>query len=168
LTLAPALPSASAQIIDMRIGVISDTHRLLRPEAIESLKGCAHILHAGDIGDDSILDALRKIAPVTAIRGNVDRNGACGKLPPTETIELAGKLFYMIHAREDLDLHPYVAGIAAVIFCHSHQPQISWTNGILYFNPGSAGPRRFHLPVTLGILECAPRTLTPSIVPLLP
>jgi hypothetical protein len=151
----------------MRIGVISDTHGLLRPEAVQALTGCAHILHAGDVGDDSILSSLQKIAPVTAIRGNVDCDGACGKLPPTETVELAGKLFYMIHAREDLDLHPHVAGIAAVIFGHSHEPEISWANGVLYFNPGNAGPRRFRLPVTVGILECAPRTLTPSIVPLL-
>jgi putative phosphoesterase len=152
----------------MRIGVISDTHGLLRPEAVQALAGCAHILHAGDIGDDAILDALRKIAPVTAIRGNVDHKGVCGALPLIEAIELAGKLFYMIHAREDLDLHPHVAGIAAVIFGHSHQPQISWTDGVLYFNPGSAGPRRFRLPVTVGILECALSTLAPSIVPLLP
>jgi putative phosphoesterase len=151
----------------MRIGVISDTHGLLRPEAVQALAGCVHILHAGDIGDDSILDALRKIAPVTAIRGNVDREGICSTLPPTETIELAGKLFYMIHAREELDLHPHVADIAAVIFGHSHQPEISWTDGVLYFNPGSAGPRRFRLPITLGILECGLSTLTPSIVPLL-
>jgi uncharacterized protein len=152
----------------MRIGVISDTHGLLRPEAVQALAGCAHILHAGDVGNDTILNALRKIAPVTAIRGNVDRDGVCGALPPTETVELAGRLFYLIHRREDLDLHPHAAGIAAVIFGHSHQPEISWANGVLYFNPGSAGPRRFRLPVTVGILEYAPRTLTPSIVPLLP
>ena len=152
----------------MRIGVISDTHGLLRPEALEALSGCAHILHAGDIGHDSILGALRKIAPLTAIRGNVDRDGACGKLPATETIELDEKLIYMIHAREDLDLHPHAAGMAAVIFGHSHQPEISWSNGVLYFNPGSAGPRRFTLPITLGILECAQDGLTPHIVPLLP
>ncbi|MGO8718333.1 MAG: metallophosphoesterase family protein [Acidobacteriaceae bacterium] len=151
----------------MRIGVISDTHGLLRPEAVQALAGCAHILHAGDIGGDTILDALRTIAPLTAIRGNVDRDGACGALPPTETVELAGKLFYLVHAREDLDLHPHTAGIAAVIFGHSHQPEISWTHGVLYFNPGSAGPRRFSLPVTVGILECSQDTLTPGILPLL-
>lgn len=151
----------------MRIGVISDTHGLLRPEAVQALAGCAHILHAGDIGSDTILDALGEIAPITAIRGNIDHGGACSALPPTETIELAGKLFYLLHAREDLDLHPHAAGIAAVIFGHSHQPEISWTHGVLYFNPGSAGRRRFSLPVTVGILECSQDTLTPSIVPLL-
>jgi putative phosphoesterase len=153
---------------NMRIGVISDTHGLLRPEAVQALAGCAHILHAGDVGGDAILDALRTIAPLTAIRGNVEHGGACGALRPTETVELAGKFFYLVHAREDLDLDPHAAGIAAVIFGHSHQPEISWTRGVLYFNPGSAGPRRFSLPVTVGILECSPDALTPSIVPLLP
>ena len=152
----------------MRIGVISDTHGLLRPEALQALAGCDHILHAGDVGNDTILDALRTIAPLTAIRGNVDRGGLCGALPATETIELDGKLIYMVHAREDLDLHPHSAGIAAVIFGHSHQPEISWSHGVLYFNPGSAGPRRFTLPITIGILECSLGGLTPSLVPLLP
>jgi putative phosphoesterase len=150
----------------MRIGVISDTHGLLRSEALHALAGCAHILHAGDVGDDAILDALGKIAPLTAIRGNVDHDGVCGALPPTATVELAGKLFYLVHAREDLDLHPHAAGIAAVIFGHSHQPEISWTNGVLYFNPGSAGPRRFTLPVTVGILECKDDNLLPRLQPL--
>lgn len=152
----------------MRIGVISDTHGLLRREAVQVLAGCAHIFHAGDVGDDDILDALRQIAPVTAVRGNVDKTGICAALPYTQAIELAGKLFYLLHRREDLDLDPHAAGIAAVIFGHSHQPEISWTNGVLYFNPGSAGPRRFHLPITVGILECAKTILTPSIVPLQP
>jgi hypothetical protein len=151
----------------MRIGVISDTHGLLRPEAVHALAGCDRILHAGDVGNDEILDTLRTIAPLTAIRGNVDHDGACGNLPATESLELNGKLIHMLHAREDLDLHPHAAGIAAVIFGHSHQPEISWSNGVLYFNPGSAGPRRFKLPVTLGFLDCTPTTLEPSIVPLL-
>jgi uncharacterized protein len=151
----------------MRIGVISDTHGLLRPEAVQALAGCDHILHAGDVGDDTILDALRAIAPLTAIRGNVDHDGACCQLPATETVELDGKLFFLIHAREQLDLHPHAAGIAAVIFGHSHQPEISWDHGVLYFNPGSGGPRRFTLPITIGILECTATRLTPSIVPLL-
>ncbi len=90
----------------MRIGVISDTHGLLRPEAVAALAGCDHILHAGDVGDDAILNALRNIAPVTAIRGNVDTAGACAALPATEAVELAGKLFYLVHRREDLDLNP--------------------------------------------------------------
>ena len=147
----------------MRIGVISDTHGLLRPEAVQALAGCAHILHAGDVGDDAILDTLRKIAPVTAVRGNVDREGVCGALPLTDAVDLEGSLLYLMHRREDLDLHPKAAEIAAVIFGHSHQPEISWTDGVLFFNPGSAGPRRFHLPITIGILECTRSTLTPRI-----
>ncbi len=147
----------------MRIGVISDTHGLLRPEAVHALAGCAHVLHAGDVGDDEILEALRKIAPVTAIRGNVDRTGACGALPATQAVELAGKLFYLVHRREDLDLHPQAANIAAVIFGHTHQPEILWKDEVLYFNPGSAGPKRFRLPVTVGILECIDGKLLPKV-----
>jgi putative phosphoesterase len=147
----------------MRIGVISDTHGVLRPEAIEALTGCEHILHAGDIGSDEILETLRQIAPLTAIRGNVDHVGACAALPATEAVELAGKLFYLVHRREDLDLKPRAASIAAIIFGHSHQPEIAWDDGILYFNPGSAGRRRFRLPVTVGILECAEGKLLPTI-----
>jgi len=152
---------------NLRIGVISDTHGLLRPEAEEALDGCAHILHAGDVGDDEILVTLRKLAPLTAIRGNVDHTGTCAALPATEAVELAGKLFYLVHRLEDLDLHPHAASIAAVIFGHSHQPEISWKDEVLYFNPGSAGPRRFRLPVTVGILKCIEGKLLPSIVTLL-
>lgn len=151
----------------MRIGVISDTHGLLRPEAVEMLKGCAHILHAGDVGDNRILAALRKIAPVTAIRGNTDHSGKCAALPPTEAVELNGRLFYLVHDRKDLDLNPRAASIAAVIFGHSHQPEITWQDNVLYFNPGSAGPRRFQLPVSIGILECTEENLVPSIQTLL-
>ncbi len=147
----------------MRIGVISDTHGLLRPEAVAALTGCEAILHAGDVGDDEILETLRKIAPLTAIRGNVDHTGACGALPPTEAVELAGKLFYLVHARDDLDLDPRAASIAAVVFGHSHQPEITWQDGILYFNPGSAGPLRFRLPVTVGFLDCIEGKLQPAI-----
>ena len=106
----------------MRIGVISDTHGLLRPEAIQALQGAEHILHAGDVGDPAILDALSKIAPVTAIRGNIDEGGACGHLPATELIELGGHSIYMLHDVKKLDLNPEAAGIAAVIFGHSHKP----------------------------------------------
>lgn len=150
----------------MRIGLISDTHGLLRPEAVQALTSCAHILHAGDVGDDAILEALRNIAPLTAIRGNIDHEGACAALAATEAVELAGKLFYLVHRLEDLDLHPRAAGIAAVIFGHSHQPEIAWKDGVLYFNPGSAGPRRFRLPVTVGILEYIEGKLLPSLVTL--
>jgi putative phosphoesterase len=135
------------------VGVISDTHGLLRPEAVAALKEVEHILHAGDVGDAEILDRLAHIAPVTAIRGNVDRSGRCGRLPETELVELDGHSIYMLHDRMALDLDPVAAGIGAVIFGHSHQPAIEWVKRVLYFNPGSAGPRRFSLPVSLGFLE---------------
>ncbi len=151
----------------VRIGVISDTHGLLRPEAIAALAGCDHILHAGDVGDDEILPTLRRIAPVSAIRGNVDNSGECASLPATDAVELACKLFYMVHRLEDLDLDPHAASIAAVIFGHSHKAEIAWQGNVLYFNPGSAGPRRFQLPVSLGILECRGEQLVPSIRTLL-
>ncbi len=137
----------------MLAGVISDTHGLLRPEAVATLKDVEHILHAGDVGDADILDRLAHIAPVTAIRGNVDRSGRCGRLPETELVELGGQSIYMLHDRMALDLDPVAAGIGAVVFGHSHQPGIEWVKGVLYFNPGSAGPRRFSLPVSVGFLE---------------
>jgi hypothetical protein len=135
------------------VGVISDTHGLLRPEAVAALRDVEHILHAGDVGEAEILDRLAHIAPVTAIRGNVDRSGRCGRLPETELVELDGHSIYMLHDRMALDLDPVAAGIGAVIFGHSHQPAIEWVKSVLYFNPGSAGPRRFSLPVSLGFLE---------------
>jgi putative phosphoesterase len=139
----------------MKVGVISDTHGLLRPSALAALEGCAHILHAGDVGNDAILPVLAQIAPVTAVRGNVDAVGATAALPLTEAVELAGSLLYMVHRLEDLDLDPAAASMRAVIFGHSHTPEITWRNGVLFFNPGSAGPRRFRLPVSLGFLEIA-------------
>ena len=157
----------------MKIGVISDTHGLLRPEALAALAGADHILHAGDVGNPpvgnpDILDALRHIAPVTAIRGNIDLHGLCSELPSTEAIELAGKLFYLVHSEHWLDLHPHTAGIAAVISGHSHQPGIDTRHGVLYLNPGSAGPRRFKLPVTVATIEVAGNQLLPKIIEIFP
>jgi putative phosphoesterase len=137
----------------MKIGVISDTHGLLRPEAIDALRGTQYILHAGDVGDPTILQRLRQIAPVTAIRGNVDEGQACDFLPPVELVELEGKTFYLLHSLQHLDLDPAAADIAAVLSGHSHRPSIEWRNGVLFMNPGSAGPRRFSLPVTVGVIE---------------
>ena len=137
----------------MRIGVISDTHGLLRPEALQALRGSEHILHAGDVGDPAILDALRKIAPVTAIRGNVDVSGDCARLPETELVELGGVGIYMLHDLNALDLNPIAAGVAVVISGHSHKAKIERKKGVLYFNPGSAGPKRFSLPISVGLLE---------------
>ncbi len=133
----------------MLIGVLSDTHGLLRPEAVAELAGVDHILHAGDDGDPAILDHLREIAPVTAIRGNVDTHGPCSNLPATEAVELSGHLFYLVHSVDWLDISPKAAGISAVISGHSHKPSIDHRDGVLYLNPGSAGPRRFSLPITL-------------------
>jgi uncharacterized protein len=134
------------------IGVISDTHGLLRPEALAALRGVEHILHAGDVGDIAILDALREIAPVTAIRGNVDTSGACAELPATDVVELGDKLFYLVHSVRDLDINPAVVGIAMVVSGHSHKASVQVRNGVVFFNPGSAGPRRFSLPVTVGFV----------------
>jgi hypothetical protein len=150
----------------MRIGVISDTHGLLRPEALKALQSADHILHAGDVGDPVILDVLQAIAPLTAIRGNVDERGPCGHLPPTQLIELAGHNIYMLHDVNRLDLNPEAAGIAATIFGHSHQPSIEWRRGALFLNPGSAGPRRFRLPVTVAWLDIKARDLSAQIVDL--
>jgi uncharacterized protein len=141
------------------IGVISDTHGLLRPEALAALRGATHILHAGDVGDIAILDALRAIAPVTAIRGNIDTHGPAAQLPATEAIELDGHLIYMLHSLADLDLKAEAAGISVVISGHSHKPAIETRKGVLYLNPGSAGPRRFKLPITVAhlYLDAKPR-----------
>ncbi|MGA2456310.1 MAG: metallophosphoesterase family protein [Terriglobales bacterium] len=134
------------------LGVISDTHGLLRPEAIEALRGSDRILHAGDVGIPEILEALVEIAPVTAIRGNVDTDPWARALPATEVVEVSGVSIYMLHDLGQLKLKPEAAGFRVVVYGHSHQPKIEEKNGVLYFNPGSAGPRRFHLPVSVGRL----------------
>ncbi len=136
----------------MRIGVISDTHGLLRPQALDALRSVEHILHAGDVGNIEILDALRQIAPVTAIRGNIDLHGPCAELPATDVVELNGRLFYLVHSIHDLDINPAAAGVAMVISGHSHCPSIETRNDVIYLNPGSAGPRRFSLPVTIAFV----------------
>jgi uncharacterized protein len=136
----------------MLIGVISDTHGLMRPEALAALGGVEHILHAGDVGDVAILDALREIAPVTAIRGNVDTTGACAELSATDVVELGGSLFYLVHSVHDLDINPKAAGVTMVVSGHSHKASVTVKDGVIYFNPGSAGPRRFSLPVTVGFV----------------
>ena len=151
----------------MKIGVISDTHGLLRPEAFAALEGSEHILHAGDVGDPAILEALQKLAPVTAIRGNIDVSGPCAELPPTEAIELAGKLFYLVHSLQQLDINAVEAGVACVVTGHSHKPLITEKAGVLYLNPGSAGPRRFNLPVTIARLSISGTEIKASILPIL-
>ena len=136
----------------MKIGVVSDTHGLMRPEVVSALAGVERILHLGDVGKASVLKELEKIAPVTAVRGNVDRDGSCSKLPETEVLLLEGRYIYMLHDLSTLHLDPAAGKFAAVLFGHSHVPNFYRRKGVLYFNPGSCGPRRFQLPVTVGLL----------------
>ncbi len=146
------------------IGVISDTHGLLRPEAIEALRGVSLVLHAGDVGAPEILSELRQIAPVTAVRGNVDHGSWASGLPVSEAVEIEGVSIYMLHILAELDLKPEAAGFGVVVFGHSHVPKSEVKNGVLYFNPGSAGPRRFKLPVTLGKLVVDGGTVRGEVV----
>ncbi|MGZ4831060.1 MAG: metallophosphoesterase family protein [Candidatus Angelobacter sp.] len=139
----------------MKIGIISDTHGLLRPEALELLRGSEHIIHAGDIGAPEIIMKLEKIAPVTAIRGNVDTQEWARQLAETEVVELGGLYLYVIHDVKALDLNPKAAEFSAVISGHSHKPKQEVKDGVLYFNPGSAGPGRFKLPISVGRLTIA-------------
>lgn len=151
----------------MQIGVVSDSHGLLRPELLPLLAGAEHILHLGDVGDPEILERLAVIAPVTAIRGNVDTHGPCADLPATEVVTLGGRDFYLLHNVQDLDLDPVAAGFAAVLFGHSHKSEIRRHKGVLYFNPGSCGPRRFQLPITCGQITIdAEGQLTPQVLEL--
>src|SRR5580698_2299740 len=136
----------------MKLGIVSDTHGLLRPEVAPALKGVDRILHLGDVGKISILDELAKIAPVTAIRGNVDSDGPCAKLAETEVVLVEGQYIYMLHDVKALHLDPAAAKFAAVLSGHTHVPNFHTKKGVLYFNPGSCGPRRFELPVTVGLL----------------
>ncbi|MGA7080293.1 MAG: metallophosphoesterase family protein [Terriglobales bacterium] len=148
------------------LGVISDTHGLLRPRAVEALRGSDLILHAGDAGAPEILEALAHIAPVTAIRGNVDTGAWARSLPTTESIEAGGISLYMLHDLGQLDLKPEAAGFRVVIYGHSHRPKMEEKNGVLYFNPGSAGPRRFDLPVSVGRLTIAAGKVRAELVEL--
>lgn len=148
------------------IGVISDTHGLLRPQAVEALRGSDRILHAGDIGAPEILEALKQIAPVTAIRGNVDTAPWARVVPATEVVEVNGVSIYVLHDLAQLDLKPEATGFRIVVYGHSHKPKIEEKNGVLYFNPGSAGPRRFNLPVSVGRLTIADGEVRAELVDL--
>jgi uncharacterized protein len=152
--------------IDLRLGVISDTHGLLRPQAVAALHGCDLIIHAGDVGHEAVLDGLRRIAPTYAILGNIDTATWAARLPPTDIVEVGELSFYVLHNIADLDLDPPTAGFAAVVYGHSHQPVIAIRDGVLYLNPGSAGPRRFRLPVTIAHVAVVGRELRPRIVEL--
>jgi putative phosphoesterase len=148
---------------DLIVGVISDTHGLLRPQAVEALRGSEIIIHAGDVGDAAILESLRQLAPTFAVRGNID-HGDCAALPATELVEIGEFLFFVLHDIGELDLDPPTAGFAAVVCGHSHRPSIETRDGVLYLNPGSAGPRRFKLPVTVARVRVSGRELRPEIV----
>ncbi len=142
----------------MQVAVLSDTHSLLRPEVLKAIAEAEHIIHAGDVGDIRIFDALQAIAPTTAIRGNVDTHGETAALPSTEALELGGHLVYILHSIHDLDLKPEAAQISVVISGHSHKPLVEHRHGVLYLNPGSCGPRRFSLPITFAWLALKPNT----------
>lgn len=137
----------------MRIGLISDTHGLLRPEALAALQGCAQIIHAGDIGKPQVLDGLRAIAPLEAIRGNIDTADWALELPERLDLRIGGLTLHVLHDLKQLDIDPLAAGIEVVIAGHSHKPKVERRDGVLYINPGSAGPRRFSLPISLALLE---------------
>jgi putative phosphoesterase len=149
-----------------RIGVISDTHGLLRPEAMAALLGCDAILHAGDIGSADILAQLAAIAPTTAVRGNNDKGDWALSLAETEWIEIDGVLIHLLHDIADLDVDPQAAGIRIIVSGHSHRPHVEKRAGILHLNPGSAGPRRFKLPISLSILDIDQGHATARIIEL--
>jgi uncharacterized protein len=150
------------------VGVISDTHGLLRPEALAALRSSDFIIHAGDIGDPAILKKLASIAPLTAVRGNIDREPWSNAIPCTQVLEAGGACLYVLHHLEDLDLKPEAAGFKVVVFGHSHVPKQETKNGVLYFNPGSAGPRRFHLPITVGRIRIRGTEVQAELVELMP
>jgi len=148
------------------LGVISDTHGLVRPEALAALAGVERIVHAGDIGSRAVLEALARVAPVTAVRGNNDRDDWAKKIPETEVVEVGGVSLYLLHDLHELDLEPRAAGFAAVISGHSHQPRVDERDGVLYLNPGSAGPRRFKLPISLARLTIQHARVSAKLVTL--
>ena len=150
----------------VRIGVISDTHGLLRPEALAALAGVERIIHAGDVGGEDILDTLAGIAPVTVVRGNTDYQPWAARLPVTDLVEVGGRSIYLVHDIEDLNLDPLAAGIDMVISGHSHRPSLERRGSVRYLNPGSAGPRRFSLPVTVALLEVSSTEIVGKIVEL--
>jgi uncharacterized protein len=150
------------------IGVLSDTHGLLRPEAMAALRGSDYIIHAGDIGDPHTLTRLGKLAPVTPIRGNMDRDAWAKRIPATNVLEVGGMTIYILHNLNELDLKPEAAEFSAVVYGHSHVAKSEVKSGVLYFNPGSAGPRRFRLPVTVGMLKVKHGKVSSEIVEILP
>jgi uncharacterized protein len=153
--------------IEKIIGVISDTHGLLRPEAVEALRGVDLILHAGDVGSSEVLETLKEIAPVVAVRGNNDKGAWAEGLPNWELAEVGAVYIYMIHDLKEIDLSPAAAGFQVVVSGHSHKPSIEESNRVLYVNPGSAGPRRFSLPISVARLEVSGEAVSAELIELL-
>jgi uncharacterized protein len=152
----------------VRIGLISDTHGLLRPEALQALAGVEHIIHAGDIGAAEVIESLRNIAPVDAVRGNNDKGPWAKEFPPRLALEFGGVRIHVLHDVKELaDVDPAAAGFRVVIAGHSHKPQVTESGSVLFVNPGSAGPRRFRLPVTIGYLTVGSGSASAEIRPLL-
>jgi uncharacterized protein len=150
----------------LRIALLSDTHGLLRPEALAFLRGADHIVHAGDIGDAGVLQALRRVAPVTAVRGNNDFGPWAENVAATQLLRIGGVSIYVLHDLKQLGLDPAAAGFHVVVSGHSHQPRIDQRDGVLYVNPGSCGPRRFKLPVSAGEVRISGRSVKPKLVEL--
>ncbi|HEU0290852.1 MAG TPA: metallophosphoesterase family protein [Burkholderiales bacterium] len=158
-----AIPTPS-----LRIGLISDTHGLVREEAVAALKGCHHILHAGDVDEPEVLVKLRKLAPVTVVRGNNDRGSWANTIPVYDVVEFGSVSIYLRHDELELDIDPRAAGFRVMMFGHSHKPRVETRDGVLFVNPGSAGPRRFRLPITVGELlitgdQVEARIITPAV-----
>jgi len=150
------------------VGVISDTHGLVRPEALDTLRGCELIIHCGDVGSAAVLDALRAVAPVRAVRGNNDKGPWASELPAADVVEIGSDLVYVIHDLAELGLDPEAAGFAAVLCGHSHRPLVERRKSVLFVNPGSAGPRRFRLPVALARLTIGAGRCSARIIDLAP
>ena len=148
------------------LGVISDTHGLLRPEALDALRGSDMIIHAGDVGKPEVIDRLGEVAPTHVVRGNIDKGSWAAALPMTELVTLGKHRLFVLHDISQLDVDPAAAGFAAVVFGHSHRPSIETRNGILFLNPGSAGPRRFKLPITIARVKTSGQRLHADIVAL--
>lgn len=149
-----------------QIGIIADTHGLLRPKALRALRGSNLIIHAGDIGKPEVLEGLQEIAPVVAIRGNVDTAAWSQALPPSQVVEVGQARLFVLHDLSELDFEPGIAGFSGVVFAHSHRPSLEMRNGVMFLNPGSAGPRRFRLPVSLAVVEVKDKNLKPRLIEL--
>jgi putative phosphoesterase len=154
---------AESEII---LGVISDTHGLLRPQAIAALAGSDLIIHAGDVGKPEVIDRLGGVAATFVVRGNIDNGDWAARLSPTQTVEVGALRVFVLHDIAQLDLDPTAAGFAAVVFGHSHRPSIETRDGVLFLNPGSAGPRRFTLPITVARVRVAGQRMHPEIIEL--